>query len=262
MKFQLRIPIAVLLVVLSATPAFSQTKESNGGSQDISKAVNPSKSRSVFFLRNEFRERRDGTQINILEGLYDLPLTDNLVLRTQVPYVTNNPLDGGTTSGLGDITNVLSYRYKSGGGNSYFAALETRWNTADKPSLGVGNTLVAPTWFAAINAPKYNSILFPLVQTFISVDRDDGREEINYTVLKPRFLTKLQNRYYIFGEPLIYFDHEDSNDTTGTLELEFGRFLNSQTMVYGRPGAGLWGNTGSPYLFEWNMEIGFRYFFK
>ena len=117
-----------------------------------------------------------------------------------------------------------------------------------------------PTWFASNNLPEQKTILFPLAQTFISVDHDDDREEINYTVLKGRFLTKLQNRFYIFGEPLIYFDHEDDNDTTGVLELELGRFVNPRTMLYARPGAGLWGNTGSPYLFEWNFEIGARFF--
>ena len=262
MKFHFQISTVVLLMLVSVTPALSQSKDEKAESGSISEAVNPSKAKPRFFIRNEFRERKDGAQINVLEPLYDLPLTDKLVLRTQLPFVANNAPGGGTTSGLGDITNVLYYKYQQGEGKSYFAGLDVRWNTAVESNLGAGQTLVAPTWFATINVPKYNTILFPLVQTYFSFDRDDGREEIHYTVLKGRFLTKLKNRYYTFVEPLIYFDHTDSNDSTGTLEVEFGRFVNSQTMVYARPGAGLWGNTGSPYLFEWNFEVGYRYFFK
>jgi hypothetical protein len=35
-----------------------------------------------------------------------------------------------------------------------------------------------------------------------------------------------------------------------------------QTMASVRPGVGLWGETDSPYLFEWNFEVGMRYFFR
>jgi len=251
-----------LLSLLPATAAFSQSEKPQASQQDIGQTVSPNKAKRRFFLRNEYREREDDTGINVFEALYDLPLSDDLVLRTQVPYVTNNPPQGSSSDGLGDITNVLYYSYKRGGGKSYFIGLEGRWNTASKPNLGVGNTLLAPTWFASINVPKYNTIFFPLAQIFFSVAHDDGREELNYTVLKPRWLTKLKNRYYTFVEPVIYIDHENNNETTGMLELELGRFVNPQTMAYARPGAGLWGETDSRYLFEWNFEIGVRYFFK
>jgi len=254
--------VVALLGLMPATAAFSQSRDGKETAGDISSTVSPDKAKPRFFLRNEFREREDDTQINILEALYDLPLTDNLELRTQIPFVTNNPPQGPTTHGLGDITNVLYYKYKRGNGKSYFIGLEAKWNTAREPTLGTGKNLLAPTWFASINLPKYNTILFPLVQRFFTVSGDADRNDINYTVFKPRFLTKLKNRYYTFVEPLIFIDHENDNETTGTLEVELGRFVNPQTMVYVRPGAGLWGETDSPYLFDWNFEIGFRHFFK
>jgi len=262
MKFFVPVCVAVLLSALPASSAFSQSKDAQGSSDDVSKRLTSAKAKPRFFLRNEFRERKDDTQINITEALYDLPLTDKLVLRTQIPYVINNPPTGATTEGLGNITNVLAYQYYNGDGKSYFAAIEARWNTISKPTLGFSGTLLAPTWFASINVPEYNTILFPLVQTFFTVETDIAQEDVTYTALKGRFLTKLENRYYIFGEPVIYIDHELADQTTGVLELEFGRFVNNQTMVYVRPGAGLWGDIGSPFLFEWNFEVGYRYFFK
>lgn len=262
MKFLLQVSTALLLALVSVAPALSQSKDAEAGAGSISETVSPKKAKPRFFLRNEYRERKDDTHINITEALYDLPLTDKLVLRTQVPYVINNPPDAPSTNGLGDITNVLYYQYYSGDGKSYSVGLEARWDTAAEPTLGAGKTLLAPTWFASINVPEYNTILFPLVQTYFTVAGDDTRPDINYTALKGRFLTKLENRYYTFTEPVIYIDHEDSDQTTGVLEVELGRFLNKQTMLYVRPGAGLWGETGSPYLFEWNFEVGYRYFFK
>ena len=251
----------ILLWAMSAPSAHSQSEERPAVPASISEIVNPEKAKPRFFVRNEIRERSDHAQINLTEVLYDLPLSDNLVLTTQLPYVVSMPSSGPASDGIGDITSVLAYRYHRDGTASYFAGLETRWNTAQDRRLGSGNTLIAPTWFGQIDVPRLNMILFPVVQTFISVNRDEGRQEVGYTVFKGRFLKKLRNRYYLFVEPLVFFDHVADNDTTGTVDLEFGRFVNNQTMLYARPGAGLWGRDRSPFLFEWNFEIGYRYFF-
>jgi hypothetical protein len=252
----------IALNLMSVNAALSQTKPAKETTGDISSTVSPNKAKQRFFLRNEFREREDGTQINILEALYDLPLTDDLVLRTQIPHVTNNPLEGPTVNGLGDITNSLYYRYKRGEGRSYFIGLEGKWNTARNPKLGTGKNMLAPTWFASISLPEYHTILFPFIQRYFTVSGDADREDLNYTLIKPRWLTKLKNRYYTFIEPQIYINHEENNETTGNLEVELGRFVTPQTMAYVRPGVGLWGQTDSRYLFEWNFEIGVRHFFK
>lgn len=252
--------LVIALAVMAGPSAQAQSRE-QAVPGSISEIVNPEKAKPRFFIRNESRERKDKTHVNLTEALYDLPLTDKLVLTTQLPYVISLTPGGPSSQGVGDITSILAYRYHRQSGTSYFAALEARWNTAEDRRLGGGNTLVAPTWFGQIDVPRYNMILFPMVQTFFSVSRDDGRQEINYTVLKGRFLSKLPNRYYLFVEPLVYFDHVVDNETAGTLDVEFGRFVNNQTMLYARPGAGLWGRDRSPFLFEWNFEIGYRYFF-
>lgn len=176
MKLFIPVCMAVLLAVVSASPAFSQSKGVQDGSEDVSKALTSKKAKPRFFLRNEFREREDGTQIDITEALYDLPLTDNLVLRTQIPYVINNPSNGTTTEGLSNITNVLSYQYYNADGKSYSAGLEARWNTVAKPELGFSGTQLSPVWFASINVPKYNTILFPLVQTYFTVQSDFSQD--------------------------------------------------------------------------------------
>ena len=163
MKLLIPVFMASLLGLMPATAAFSQSKEPKATGGGISDTVNPAKAKRRFFVRNEFREREDGAQINVTEPLFDLPLTDKLVLRMQLPYVINNQANGPTSNGIGDITTNLYYRYYRGEGKSYFASLDVRWDTAAKPTLGVGRTLVAPTWFASINVPEYNTILFPLV---------------------------------------------------------------------------------------------------
>jgi hypothetical protein len=45
------------------------------------------------------------------------------------------------------------------------------------------------------------------------------------------------------------------------LEVEAGRFLNPQTMLYPRPGAGVFGDNVSQ-VYNWNFEVGLRYFFN
>ena len=278
---------AALLSVLAGLPAFAQSQDgqtedsqsaeaqtqnsqSDGsqpntpisGNGDGASRVDPARITPRLFVRNEFRERRDGSRINILEALYSQPLSDKVALRVQVPLVTNSPVQAGSNTGLGDITARLAYRVAVNEGDSYFLAVEGRFDTASEPNLGVGKYLLSPVAFAAISVPEYKSFFFPLVQTVFTVGGDDTRPDIIYTVFKGNWFRILENRYYLFFEPALFINHERSNKSTGTLEVELGRFVNPKTMLYARPGVGLWGETDSPLLFEWNFEVGFRYFFR
>ena len=255
---------ATLLGVVSITTAFAQTTSTPAaGSGEISKRIDPGRQTSRFFLRDEYREREDGEKANFLEGLYEFPVNDRLNVRLQAVFVNRNPTEGATESGLGDITTRVAYRFlTTDAGNSYFFAIENKWDTASDDTLGTGKNLIAPTAYGFIKLPQYKMIAFPLVQTFFTMGGDDARQDISYSLIRPMALRRLENRYYLFFEPSIYVDHKSGDDTTGNLEIELGRFVDEgKMMVYGRPGFTMWGDD-TPFSMDWNFEVGFRYFMK
>lgn len=262
MRSNLLATCIMMVGALLVSPALAQTKDAPpaaGG--DISKRVDPARITPRFFFRNEYRKRQDDSHANTMEGLYEFPITDKIALRTQATLITNNPTQAASDFGFGDITTRLAYTFASGETGSYFVGIEGKFDTAAEPTLGSGKNTLSPVLFASIPLPEYKALFFPIVQTVFTISGEDSRKDVTYTVFKPRVFRKLENRYYLFLEPAFYIDHEMGDKTTGNLEVEFGRFVNAKTMLYGRPGFGVWGDT-TPYSFKWNVEVGFRYFIK
>ena len=67
MKLQAQLIVISVLSCLLMSPALAQEESQKQSADDISQAVNPSKAKARFFIRNEFRKREDDTEINVLE---------------------------------------------------------------------------------------------------------------------------------------------------------------------------------------------------
>ena len=79
--------------------------------------------------------------------------------------------------------------------------------------------------------------------------------------LKPMFMKILRNKRYLFVDPTFIVDHENSDRLGLNLELEYGKLFSKRLMAYIRPGAGVHGDK-MQQVFDWNIETGFRYFFR
>ena len=72
---------------------------------------------------------------------------------------------------------------------------------------------------------------------------DDSRPDINYASIRPAVvLTKWPNRWYTVIDPNFFYDFELDNKLGMTLEVEVGRALSSNVIVWGRPGIGVFGD--------------------
>ena len=132
-------------------------------------------------------------------------------------------------------------------------------NTAADPRLGFGKTLFAPVAFPSIDVPAYKSVLFPFVQQTWSIAGDPVRNDINVTLLRLGVATRWPDRYYSFLEPSLYIDWKRDAKTGFTRELEVGPLVNNRLSLWARPGVGVW-NNNLPQIYNWNFEVGFRYF--
>ena len=217
----------------------------------------------MFQVRNEYRSQQSGAEINLLRPRFDYAFSSNFQARVEVPFIYADPADPEIDSetGLGDILLRCAFRVAREKRYSVVTALELTLDTATDPLTGLGKYLLGPLIFASIDVPSLRSRLFPFYQQVFSIAGDEDRPDINYASIRPAvILTKWPNRWYTVIDPNFFIDFELDNKTGMTLEVEVGRALSKNVIVYGRPGAGVFGDI--PQVHDWNIEAGFRYFFR
>ena len=251
----------LIFFVFFLSAEVSVAEEAKTSVVDTSKALDPSRPKTKFFSRYEFKEDEAGNETSVIDFLYDFPINSDWSVRLQAPVKYRNPVSGAESqTGMGDITvRVANKTFTTNGGSPWFLALETKWDTASDVTLGSGKNRAAPTLFGFLKVPSLGLLAFPQVQTFFTMGGDKSRTDVNFTSFKLPMLKKLPNRYYFFVDPFFAWDHARDEQSTGTLDLEYGRFVNSSTMLYVRPGTTLWGDN-SAFSFKYNVEIGFRLF--
>jgi hypothetical protein len=252
--FLIQFALSLMGLMLGAGPVWSEDQKP--AVSEAVKNIDPGRPKSKLFLRTEFKKSESGKESTIVEPLYEFPVGDKWTVRLQVPMISSNPVSGTTDTGLGDITTRFTYKAFSAGGFTFFVGPEFKWNTATDSTLGSNENQISPTIFAFKKITEWNLFLFPELNHFESL----GSGTTSYTAFKPKAMKKLSDGYYLFFEPAIFVDHDANDQSTGTFELEYGRFVDPSLMVYGRPGGTLWGDN-TAFSFNWNFEVGFRKFF-
>jgi hypothetical protein len=225
--------------------------------------IDPSDFFTQFRIRNEYRFQQNGAEINLLRPRFDYAFSRRVQARVEVPLVYLNPAvpEIDRETGLGDILLSGAFRVARGKGYAVVAALELTLDTATDPLTGLGKYRLGPLIFASIEVPLLRSRLFPFYQHVFSFAGDGNRPDINYASIRPAvILTKWPNRWYTVIDPNFFIDFELDNKSGMTLEVEVGRALSKNVIVWGRPGIGVYGDI--PQVYDWNFEAGFRYFFR
>jgi hypothetical protein len=252
-------PRNVLVALLLALPLAAHAQKAGQPAESVTQRLDPTDFKSRFETRYEYQDLQSGGARQLLVPRYEHAFSKAFALRFEVPYVVDDPPGGDDESGIGDILIRPALRLYRGEGFAVVAAAEITFDTASDDRLGTGKNVVAPLVFASFDVPKLNSVVFPFAQQSVSVSGDDDRSDINTSLFRVGVLSRWPNRFYTFLEPSLYIDWERDEKTGFTLELEVGRLLNRQLAIWGRPGVGLWGDN-LPYIYDWNFEIGFRYF--
>lgn len=233
----------------------AQSQDSTEAS--IQKKLDPTDFRSRLEFRNEYqRTHVDGSR-NLILPRFDYAMSKELAFRIELPFVSETGQHVEARSGLGDVLGRMVYRAARGAGYAWVVGSEVTLDTADE-YLGAGTNTLTLLTFMSIDMPAYNSIFFPNYQ--YGFDVGSGRN-VSLSTVRANVLTKWPERFYSFTEPTLYVDHERGSKMAGTLEVEIGRFVSSEVAIWARPGVGI--RKGAlPQVYDWNFEIGFRYFMK
>lgn len=263
-KLHLAPPVCVALALFSCAAAGEETGQPETHAPEAAsfkRLTDPADFRDRVELRDEYQSLQSGGSRNVLVGRADYALSSSFLLRADVPFVTVDPNQPGTgqESGLGDMSVRAQWRLVRKPGFALVAAAEVALDTAQEPALGTGRYVFQPLAFAAVDVPKYNSVVFPYIQQYWSFGGNTDRE-INTTLLRSGVLTRLPNRTYTYIEPSLYINWALDARTGFTLEAELGHFFTKNWNLYLRPGVGLWGDNVPP-VYNWNFEAGMRYLF-
>ena len=262
-RFPAHILCAYVLILAAglgiSCSAFSQV-ETASGADAASQSTQPAGFRTNRAeIRNDFLHPQDGSTVYMIVPRVDFSTDPDLSFRIEAPVVFTESANSDTGSGLGDLLFRGSYRISRGPGYAIVAGSELILNTATKDTLGMGKNVIAPLIFASIDLPRYNSVVFPFLQHYVTLGGGDSRPDVHYTSIKSALLTRWPNRVYTIVEPQIIIDHERADKVGSTLEAEIGRFVNRDTAFWVRSGAGLFGDN-LPQVYDWKIEIGVRFF--
>lgn len=228
------------------------TKVAKGGGLDPTK--------KKIFVRSEYKKLENNTSSLIGDALFELPITPKWFMRVATPFKRNTALSGGSNFGLGDITTRISYlAINTSDGKRLFFGMENKWDTATDTALGGGKYTIAPVVTGFMRFPDAKLVTFPSIQYVDTLGGDSDRSDSRNTTIKGTTVKILTDGFYLLSDPAFIWDHERNDQSTGTFDLEYGRFVEGKTMYYARPGTTLWGDS-TPFSFKWNIEFGIRIF--
>ncbi|MCC7547097.1 MAG: hypothetical protein IT532_04965 [Burkholderiales bacterium] len=219
------------------------------------KRLDPTDFQSRFESRYEHQALHEGGTRTLFVPRLEYALSSTLALRLETPYLWNREDGRPYDRGFGDLVVRLNWRALRGDGYALVVGPELSLDTGEK-GVGFDMTVFQPVVFGLIDMPSIQSVFFPSVQHFVDIA---GKNDVNMSLFRTSLLTRLPNRFYTYFEPSLYVNWRDDNKTAAAFELEIGRVLTSKLAVWVRPGVGIGGNR-IPFVPDWNLEIGFRYF--
>lgn len=254
--------LAALFVAAFAAASGCPAQTAPPGGETVVRRLDPTDFRTRIEMRGRWQDFQSGYERFQLLPRLDYAFSKQLSIRFETPLTYADPNRPGQSpeSGFGDLLVRLSYRALRGEGYAVVTALETTFDTASDPVLGLGTTLVSPVVFASIDVPAIKSTFFPGFQHYASVGGGANSLNINYTQFRTVLFTRWPNRFYTVVDGQYFVDYERNNRFGMLLELEGGRLLSKHVGVWVRPGWGLVGDNVRP-VYNWQLEAGIRYLF-
>jgi hypothetical protein len=252
----------VLFVASLAVTGWCPAQTAQPGGETVVRRLDPTDFRTRIEMRGRQQDFQSGYERFQLLPRLDYAFGKQLSIRFETPLTYADPNQPGQSpqSGFGDLLVRLSYRALRGKGYAVVTALETTFDTASDPLLGLGTTVVSPVVFASIDVPALKSTFFPGFQHYASVGGGANSPNINYTQFRTVLFTRWPNRFYTVLDGQYFVDYERNNRFGMLVEVEGGRLLSKHVGVWVRPGAGLTGDNVRG-VYNWQIEAGIRYLF-
>lgn len=222
-------------------------------SVDDKTGTNPLNLQTAVIVFNDFHSRPDRLFVNRSQYRYVTPLAGRrMSVRFDVPVIVSN-VTGRTEAALGDLGTRWSWIPWFTRARGLLVGVDTTWNTSTNEALGYARATVIPFAQFVVRASRA-AIVGMSYEQRLGVGGDTEGPDIAIGTLAV-YLAWLRSTNWLVAEPQLIIDYED-NDTSGRLDVEWGRLLFGGVGTYIRPGVGMGSTRAKP--FDWKLEIGFR----
>lgn len=181
--------------------------------------------------------------------------------RVDIPFVYNDIKTNADyqQSGIGDISfRILGYRFFQSFTSAVTGSVEFSLNTASSPILGTGKNVIMPmaTYTRKLSKPKM--LIALTVQQANSISGDENREKISFSKVQVLMLNFWSRKFWTVLGPEWYFDYVKGGVSMNVRE-RFTYAPVQRINIWIQPGVGIFGDFAPRY--QWNAEVGCRYFF-
>lgn len=216
--------------------------------------TNPLNIQPAVAVLNDFRSLTDTLFVNRSLYRYVTPLAERrMSAGIELPLVVSN-VTGRSEVAFGDLAvrwNWIPWNTQSRG---FLVGLDTTWNTSTNDALGTGRPTLAP-FVQIVLFPSRAAIVAASYGQRVSTGGDADRPNISIGTTSFYLAWLASPAMWVTAEPEILVDYE-LDETSGRVDVEWGRLLFGGVGTYVRPGVGLGRQYTKP--FDWKLEVGFR----
>jgi hypothetical protein len=263
------VSLAILLLALlgsgatfagagEGSPEGPATAEQPAASASADKTgTNPVNLQNEWRLANEFFALPNGAVQNKTLIRYTMPFNqqpsgmNNMSFRLTMPFVTTD-IAGDTDFGYGDTELKWLWIAKLTRKNAMAFAVDSGWDTATKDSLGTGKNWLAPQAFYVLFLNQ-RTIFAPAFLHKFDISGSNDRAAISQSIFDFYYVYALAPGQWLIVDPQIIFDHE-LDETSGQVEVEYGRMMGGGMSFYIRPGFPV----GNNEYMDWNLKLGLK----
>jgi hypothetical protein len=258
-----RLGIVVLMVAASAARVLGQAGPPEQAQGKIFRNDSDPTRPVLFSLRPEIYNPSPTVTQTAMIFRYDraqlakrrwLPGKRGVLLRFEMPLSTTAVTDQ-TKAGLGDAyAQFLTSPYFTRR-FAFLVGSGLRIPTATDTLLGTGKWVaapaVAPVWFF-----DDRGLFFFKVQNFSSIAGDGKRPDINFLLLTPTWIHRLNPTWWLLADAETRTDWERNNATAARGGLQVGHAFSNRFALWVKPEAGRDPDLGT----EWNLKFGLVWF--
>jgi len=222
--------------------------------------TDPTAIAGYYEIHYEHDQLTGGERTENLVAIVSLALTPSWLLQLTMLYEWDVPDQSGSSIGHGwsDLVVRTGWRFYKSPDLALFVGADVVFPTASDDQLGDGKYQIGPGGAVAVPLSAWQSLIYGIVQDFVTIGGDSGRPDVTYATLQLSLNTIWSSDWWTQLDGILNVDWSQNGKTGMTADGQIGYQFNNRWQAFLQPGVGLWG-TGVQNGYEWQVVCGVRW---